>query len=275
MESIEMQFGMAYTLPANTFSYSGYTFTGWKINNEGDTRAVGYTITVSGNITLYAQWSKNTGSDSSGNVNIGDGSVPTTQPDTEPDEDVWPFDDVDDGVWYAEAVNYNYKQSLMKGTDERIFSPGANLTRAMFVTVLGRLAEQKLEEVTSGFDNPFADVPEETWYTQYVAWAATKGIVLGYSPTRFGPNDLVTREQMAALLIRFCDYMGIELGDEIVINFTDADSISDWARESVNRAVAAGLMQGSDNLFRPKATASRAEVAQLFMNFMKAYIEQE
>ena len=138
----------------------------------------------------------------------------------------------------------------------------------MFVTILGRLAEQNDKAVT-GFSSPFQDVPDGQWYTQYVAWAADKGIVFGYSDTVFAPDDPVTREQMAAIMVRYCDYMGIELGDEIEIAFSDADDISQWAKDIVGRAAAAGLMQGSNGRFSPKDTATRAEVAQLFTNFLK------
>ena len=179
-------------------------------------------------------------------------------------------DVADPGAWYFDAVYYATDAGLMQGVGNNLFSPNAPLTRAMFVTILGRLAGQR-GEVTAGFSNAFQDVPDGTWFTQYVAWAADKGIVLGHSPTAFAPNDPVTREQMAALMIRFCDYMEIVLIDHVDISFADADSISPWAHTSVMRAASVGLMQGDGGNFRPQATSTRAEVAQLFMNFMEAY----
>lgn len=173
--------------------------------------------------------------------------------------------------WYFEAVYYLRDYGLMFGIGNDTFSYDTPLTRAMFVTILGRLVE-KSGETTTGFSNPFHDVPAGRWYTQYVAWGADKDIVRGYSATKFGPNDPVTREQMAVLLVRYADYMDIELKDDVAITFSDAGSISVWARESVDRAVAAGLMQGHQGMFKPLATATRAEVAQLFMNFVKAFL---
>jgi len=216
------------------------------------------------------------GSGDSGSGSSGSGSATISIPDLETpttgsDRELY-LDVMDPEAWYFEAVYFVTDAGVMNGVGGNLFSPNTPLTRAMFVTMLGRLAEQQ-DEDTDGYDNPFQDVPANLWYTKYVAWAADKGIVKGYSPTVFAPNDPVTREQMAALMVRFCDYMGIELRDDIAIDFADAASISDWAADDVGSAVAAGLMQGSNGLFRPKETATRAEVAQLFMNFMKAYIQ--
>jgi hypothetical protein len=158
----------------------------------------------------------------------------------------------------------------MQGTGGNMFSPGDALTRAMFVTIIGRLAEKR-GEVTSGFNNGFKDVPDGAWYSQYVAWAADKAIVNGYNATSFGPNDPVTREQMAALIIRFCDVYKIEPGRDIDITFSDSGDISNWAQDPVNRVVAAGLMQGANGIFEPRASSTRAEIAQLSVNFILKY----
>lgn len=183
------------------------------------------------------------------------------------------IDVADPSAWYYKAVYYVTEKGLMRGTGGNRFSPEDAVTRAMFVTIIGRLAEN-MGETTTGYNNPFtADVPAGEWYTQYVAWGAAKGIVLGYSSTEFGPDDPVTREQMAALIVRFCNYLKIDLDDSIDISFSDADSISDWALSSVEQAAAAGLMQGSNGQFYPTSTATRAEIAQLFMNLYVTYLE--
>jgi hypothetical protein len=182
------------------------------------------------------------------------------------------IDVTDVNAWYYDAVYYVTDAGLMNGTGGNHFSPDIPLTRAMFVTILGRLAEQQGEK-TMEFNNPFHDVPAVQYYTQYVAWAADKGIARGHSATRFAPDEPVTREQMAALMIRFCEHMDVALRDDINITFSDAGEIGEWAKDVVNRAAATGLMQGSNGHFRPQATATRAEVAQVFMNFLKAYME--
>ena len=179
-------------------------------------------------------------------------------------------DITDPNIWYNEAAYFVTEYGLMQGTGENMFSPGNALTRAMFVTIIGRLAEKR-GEVTSGFKNDFKDVPDGAWYSQYVAWASDKAIVNGYSAKSFGPDDPVTREQMAALIIRFCDVYKIEPGHDTDIKFSDAGDISYWAQDPVNRVVAAGLMQGANGIFKPRASSTRAEVAQLFMNFILKY----
>ena len=202
-------------------------------------------------------------------VALGDSTV--TEKDVTSTPGVSYTDVSDPNEWYYKAVYYVTEKGLMRGTGDGLFSPEAPVTRAMFVTILGRMAES-LGETTTGFGNPFEDVPAGEWYTQYVAWGADKGIVLGYSETEFGPDDPVNREQMAALMIRFCEYREIDLDDSRNISFSDVESISGWAKESVEKAVAAGLMQGSNGQFNPLGTATRAEIAQVFMNLSEAYL---
>lgn len=196
------------------------------------------------------------------------GTTPTT-PTVPPVPDT-KFEDVSADAWYADAVDFAVENGLFNGTSDTTFSPNANMTRAMFVTVLGRLAELRGKTV-DGYSDSFTDVVPGSWYDKYAAWGSGNGIVNGYSETAFGPNDNVTREQMAALFIRFCDYAGITLRTDKDVTFADADDISGWALDAVNRVVAAGLMQGSDGRFNPRSPASRSEVAQLFANFAKLY----
>ncbi|MDR1158297.1 MAG: S-layer homology domain-containing protein [Oscillospiraceae bacterium] len=222
-------------------------------------------------ITVRRAGSGGSGSSSGGRNNTVVVDVPG--PDTPAAGDRELYSDVTDpDAWYYDAVYFVTDYGLMNGTGGGKFSPERPMTRAMFVTVLGRLAEKQGEEV-AGFSHTFQDVPAGQWYTPYVAWAAGKGIVQGHSPTRFAPDETVTREQMAALIIRFCDALAIELGDDIEITFSDAGNISGWAEAAVVRAAAAGLMQGSNGRFRPLASSTRAEIAQLMMNFVSAYLE--
>jgi len=179
------------------------------------------------------------------------------------------YDDVSASAWYYDAVCYVTELGLFNGTGGNNFSPDAPMTRAMFVTVLGRYAESVGESI-SGYSNGFNDVSGGQWYTNYVSWASTKGIVKGYSDTLFGPNDSITREQMAAIIVRFADYMGIKLSSAGSVSYSDASSISDWAAESVKSVSAAAIMQGSSGMFRPLGTATRAEVAQVLMNLIES-----
>ena len=164
---------------------------------------------------------------------------------------------------------YVTEKGLFNGTGGNNFSPEASMTRAMFVTVLGRYAESLGEDI-SGYSNSFNDVPAGQWYTDYVSWGADKVIVKGYSATAFGPNDNLTREQMAALIARFVDYMGIDLSSDVSVSYSDASSIGNWAADSVEIVSAAAIMQGSNGMFRPQGTATRAEVAQVLMNLIES-----
>ena len=181
------------------------------------------------------------------------------------------FSDVPVSSWCYKYVESVYKQGLFSGTGETIFEPNANMTRAMFVTVLGRLAEQMGENV-SGYTSGFNDVKSGTWYTSYVAWATANGIVNGYDSNTFGTNDSVTREQMMTILVRFAEYMNITLDSSTSYSFTDMDSVSAWAKSAITKAAAAGLIAGyTDGTLKPQGTATRAEVAAVFYRFSAAY----
>lgn len=181
------------------------------------------------------------------------------------------FSDVPASHWANPAVSFVAEKGLFQGTAQNLFSPTMPMNRAMFVTVLGRLAEsQKLP--ISGGSNPFSDVPAGQWYSNYVVWAADKGLVQGYSASTFGPMDNITREQMAVLIVRVADFLGIQLEPKLNVSFSDMGQVSDWAKTAVNRAAVAGLMQGSNGAFNPKGLATRAEVAQVMMNLIKTYL---
>ncbi|MEA5038625.1 MAG: S-layer homology domain-containing protein [Clostridiaceae bacterium] len=180
-----------------------------------------------------------------------------------------PFKDVLADAWYYKSVAFVSTRGLFNGTSDTIYSPDAGMTRAMFVTVLGRLAGVDQSQYTgSGFD----DVADGSWYSAYVAWASKEGIVNGYGNRLFGPDDFVTREQMAAILARYAEVMQIELpGTKNGLTlFADSNKISGWAEEPVRLMQAAGILQGSgDNRFNPKKTATRVEVAAVLMRFVK------
>lgn len=175
------------------------------------------------------------------------------------------YADVPPEEWYGAAIDYADVRSLMNGTGERVFSPSSTLTRAMFVTILGRMAgvpERDYPGVS------FSDVEAGSWYAPYVEWGAKQGIVNGMGEGLFAPDSPVTREQMAALITRYADSAGYELpsGVSAVAAFHDAGSISGWAFESVERMRQTGLLSGDpQGNFNPLNGATRAEAATVFM----------
>ncbi len=183
-----------------------------------------------------------------------------------------PFSDVPEGAWYYDAVNFVAQKGLFKGTSDTTFEPGAPVTRAMFVTTLGRL--HKVDEAAySG--GSFSDVPAGEWYSAYVEWAAKNGIAKGYSDGTFGPDKKITREELCAILSRYCDYAGIKLPQTAApADFADSARIEDWARDYVKSVQMADLVRGMENnLFQPKGDADRAQVAMILMRLILNVLE--
>ena len=172
-----------------------------------------------------------------------------------------PFADVRKTDWYHEAVDYVWQHSLMNGMGDNRFEPGRTMTRAMVVTVLYRL--QGSPETSA--ENIFTDVDPGQWYTDAVVWASENGIVLGY--------DDMTREQIATILHRFSRYCGIDVSGRTSLSaFEDAPSVSSWAQEAMEWAVAVGLINGrTTTTLVPGGNATRAEVATLLMRFCRTY----
>ena len=178
------------------------------------------------------------------------------------------FADVPANAWYEEAVDYVQENGWMKGVSANSFAPNAEVTRAMFVTVLARYAEANVnDEQTTQFD----DVPSGTWYTGAVAWAAEKGIVNGVSANAFAPNRAISRQELCTMLARFINKQGYELNEGEAKSFTDAASIAGFAKDAVVYCARTGLVAGyTDGSFRPTATASRAQTATILMRLDKA-----
>ncbi len=175
--------------------------------------------------------------------------------------------DVKKTDWFYDYIAYCMSTGLLNGVGGGKFEPETKLNRAMFVTILGRMAGVDVSMYTS---SPFSDVPEGQWYTPYVAWAKETGVVNGVSATQFDPEGLVTREQICAMVIRYADAGGIVLPETAGANtFADDSTISGWAKESVYRAQAAGIVNGKEkNKFDPLASATRAEGATIFMRLV-------
>ena len=171
------------------------------------------------------------------------------------------FTDVRNTDWFSDAVSYVQERGLMSGTSATHFSPNEPTTRAMLVTILYRAAGQP---ETTG-QSSFADVLARDYFANAVAWASENNIVTGYSRTRFGSNDPVSREQIATLLWRYAGSPSAGSAQ----NFADRNQISDYAADAVNWARANGIVNGRPgNRFDPKANATRAEVATILRNFL-------
>ena len=178
-----------------------------------------------------------------------------------------PFIDVNANDWFYGDVEYVYTKGIMSGTGATIFDPNSQLTRGMIVTILYRMEK---EPAVSGASK-FTDVDIALWYGKAVVWAADNGIVTGYSDTAFGPNDPVTREQLAAILYRYAVYRGmtaVTLEDNLG-GFADADQISSYAISAMNWAVGKGLINGSGSTLAPKAQATRAQVAAIIHRYLE------
>lgn len=175
------------------------------------------------------------------------------------------YNDVKAGDWYANAVNYVTLTGLMNGTGDG-FSPNLAINRGMMVTVLYRMAGSP--EVTA--ENPFTDVPADTWYTDAVIWASENDITAGTSETTFSPTNSLTREQLATFFYRFADFENpdpIEITGDLT-GFTDADQVASYATDAMKWAIGEGLISGTtETTLSPKATATRAQVATILMRY--------
>ena len=175
------------------------------------------------------------------------------------------YNDVKAGDWYANAVNYVTLTGLLNGTGDG-FSPNLAINRGMMVTVLYRMAGSP--EVTA--ENPFTDVPADTWYTDAVIWASENDITAGTSDTTFSPTNSLTREQLATFFYRFADFENpdpIEITGDLT-GFTDAGQVASYATDAMKWAIGEGLISGTtETTLSPKATATRAQVATILMRY--------
>ncbi len=182
-------------------------------------------------------------------------------PDTATD---LPFIDVSADQWYYEAVCYAYEHGLMAGTASDQFAPNTTTTRGMIVTILHRLEGAPSAE-SAGFD----DVAEGAWYAESVNWAAANGVVNGYGDGRFGPEDVITREQFAAILQNYAAYKGVDISARADLSgYADASAVSDWAYDALSWANAEGLIGGmSATELAPRGSATRAQAAAILMRY--------
>ena len=228
----------------------GYTFMGW-FTDESLTVAYDFDSKVTKSFTLYAKW---------------------TEIEKEPeDTDTHncpskAFADLDTAAWYHLDTDYAIENGIFKGVTETTFAPNDKLTRAMLVTVLYRVEG----EPATNRSIPFADVDMGAYYASAVSWAKQVGIVNGVSETEFAPDANITREQIAAIMMRYAVYKGMDaITLEENLHFADANEISEYAVSSMNWAVGSGLINGkSESLLAPKDNATRAEVAAILHRYL-------
>ena len=168
--------------------------------------------------------------------------------------------------WAKSAIESAVAKGLFAGTTPTTFHPDQAMNRAMLVTVLYRMEKEPAAE---GRGKSFADVSAGAYYAKAVAWASDKGIVAGYSETQFGPEDTITREQLAVILNRYATYKGYNTSKSAdLAAFQDADQISEWARVPVQWANVMKLLNGrTSTTLAPKGSATRAEVAKILVTF--------
>ena len=255
--------GTVTVLPTNV-TKPGYTFLGWFTAYSGGVQVKQIEATETGEKTFYARWQKNVLPPPP--ITPGTPSAPVTP--AKPAAPVGlPFADVSGSDWFYNDVRYVYEKGIMDGTGIDRFSPNAPLTRAMIVTILYRMAGSP--SVSGSSD--FTDVAAGKWFAKAVAWAAANGIVNGYGSGLFGPNDPVTREQLAAILYRYAVYGGMTAVtlEENLGSFADTAQLSAYAIQAMNWAVGQGLINGSGSNLVPKAQATRAQVAAIIHRYLE------
>lgn len=252
--------GTVTVLPTDV-TKPGYTFLGWFTAYIGGVQVRQIEATETGDKTFYARWQKTV---------LPPPPVTPGTPVTpaRPAAPVGlPFADVSGSDWFYNDVRYVYEKGIMDGTGADRFSPNAPLTRAMIVTILYRMAGSP--SVSGSSD--FTDVAAGKWFAKAVAWAAANGIVNGYGSGLFGPNDPVTREQLAAILYRYAVYGGMTAVtlEENLGSFADTAQLSAYAIQAMNWAVGQGLINGSGSNLVPKAQATRAQVAAIIHRYLE------
>lgn len=175
------------------------------------------------------------------------------------------FTDVPSDAWYYNELDYAVYNGFISGTSATTFNPDGSLSRAAFVTIMGRM----LGAPTSGGSTKFTDVDPDSWYAPYIAWASENGYVNGTSATTFTPNANLTVEQMSAILSNYISKSGVELsGYTASANYKDASSVSGWAVANVETMRQYGLLHiDANGNVNPRKDASRAEGAYTLVKF--------
>ena len=226
-------------------TWRGHAFIGWYSERSLTNKVSGVYLTK--DMTVYAVW----------------------RVDENPGTGANPFTDVSEKDWFYGDVMFVYENGLMLGTSKTLFSPHGTATRGMMATILWRMEGSPAPKGK----NSFTDVEAGKWYADAITWTAENGIFAGYGKDKFGPDDPITREQLAAIFYRYADYKGYDLTVKGNLDkFKDADKITDYAKTAMQWAVGSGLMKGkSGNLLDPQGTATRAEIAAMLHRFIEKY----
>ena len=226
-------------------TWRGHTFIGWYSERSLMNKVSGVYLTK--DMTVYALW----------------------RVDKNPNTGANPFTDVSEKDWFYGDVMFVYENGLMLGTSKTLFSPHGTATRGMMATILWRMEGSPAPKGK----NSFTDVEAGKWYADAITWTAENGIFAGYGKDKFGPDDPITREQLAAIFYRYADYKGYNLTVKGNLDkFKDADKVTDYAKTAMQWAVGSGLMKGkSGNLLDPQGTATRAEIAAMLHRFIEKY----
>ena len=226
-------------------TWRGHTFIGWYSERSLTNKVSGVYLTK--DMTVYAGW----------------------RVDENPGTGANPFTDVSEKDWFYGDVMFVYENGLMLGTSKTLFSPYGTATRGMMATILWRMEGSPAPKGK----NSFTDVEAGKWYADAITWTAENGIFAGYGKDKFGPDDPITREQLAAIFYRYADYKGYDLTVKGNLDkFKDADKITDYAKTAMQWAVGSGLVKGkSGNLLDPQGTATRAEIAAMLHRFIEKY----
>ena len=184
-----------------------------------------------------------------------------------------PFRDVPENAWYADAAAYVYRHGLMAGTSATTFAPDMTTSRAMIVTILWRLAGSPQVDYLMDY----SDVSLDSYYAEAIRWATSEGIVGGYGGGVFGPDDPITREQLAAMLWRYAQHEGYDVGvgeDTNILSYTDAFDVAEYAIPAMQWACGAGVINGTGDgsTLSPQGEATRAQAAVMLMRFCEEYV---
>ncbi len=180
------------------------------------------------------------------------------------------YTDIATGTWFYDAVDFVTRYGFMNGMDAGAFNPGGNVNRAQFVVILYRMAGSPAVTI----DNPFVDVPAESWYTDAVLWAFDNGITTGADATHFNPGGTLVRQNMVTFLMRFAKTMGIDTAKRADLSgYTDADQIAAHAQDAMEWAVAEGIISGmSATTLGPNGLANRAQIATIIQRFVTNFL---
>ena len=183
-----------------------------------------------------------------------------------------PFNDVPESYWAYDAIQYVYGEGLMAGTSGSTFNPEGTTTRGQIVTILWRLSGSPVVNYLMDFD----DVDPAAYYAEAIRWATSEGIAGGYGGGMFGPDDPITREQLAVMLHRYAQHEGYDVSigeDTNILSYADAFTVSEYAVAALQWACGAGIISGTGDgsTLTPQGEATRAQAATVLMRFCEQY----